>query len=643
MSILNYLPTFKVVEINRSTGLVKGHILSQNLGGAALTLNTTAVSGYSFAENGLIVGLSFDRTIENFDPEKHSQPFLVFTEELNTVLNGLKYFATEVEDDVVYPRAVGLYIGDTFTTDYYSGVCGPTTLYAKVVNGVLTLQTVADAYTLFAVSAATLPDGTTAAKFTYIDNALMGTGVIDTITFDLNGGSYDGSTDDVVEEVYDGVTFAASELSPDPTRVGYQFNGWYVDEAGTELVNPALVIHEDLTVYAGWLQLFDLTFMLNGANIGGEVADVVATDVPEGDLILDYAPATPTMVYADHVFDNWYFEDPENPGEPDLILGPVSVVAPVTPVGVMTIVANWLQLFNVTFNGNGGTIDGDATAVALDVVENTLVGVAFGDIPTPVRSGYTYVSPYWWTTAGGPEDAASSPVVADVEVFAAWELITYDIAYVLDGGDNDVDNPETYTILTPKITLKAATKGGYTFDGWFSDSGFVNPVTEINLGSTGNVTLYAKFVIIDYTITYELDGGVNHVSNPETYTITTPEIALAVATKDGYTFNGWFQDAIFTEPATTVIPLGSTGDLTLYAKFVIIDYTITYELDGGVNDVDNPATYTIATPTITLEEATKDGYTFNGWYSNAGLTTEVTSIPLGSTENITLYAKFTIN
>jgi uncharacterized repeat protein (TIGR02543 family) len=72
-------------------------------------------------------------------------------------------------------------------------------------------------------------------------------------------------------------------------------------------------------------------------------------------------------------------------------------------------------------------------------------------------------------------------------------------------------------------------------------------------------------------------------------------------------------------------------------------YTITYVLDGGTNDEDNPDSYTFTTPTITLEPATKALHTFNGWFSNAAKTVEVTNIPVGSQGNITLYAKFTLD
>ena len=76
-----------------------------------------------------------------------------------------------------------------------------------------------------------------------------------------------------------------------------------------------------------------------------------------------------------------------------------------------------------------------------------------------------------------------------------------------------------------------------------------------------------------------------------------------------------------------------------YALSIV--YTITYDLDDGENDPANPASFTVVTPTIELADATKEGFTFDGWFSDAGKTSAVTEIALGSTGDVTLYAKFT--
>ena len=173
MAILNYLPTFKVVEINRSTGLVAGHVLSQ----FTLAENSTLIKKVNegqdnemeFVENGFIVGLDNDLTVDKYNATNHAQPFLLFTEELNRLFPGHKWFATEADaDGDIYPRCIGLYIGDAFTTNNYDEDSQSEPKYAKVVNGVLTLQNEPNPDTMFAVEESSLPTGDDAYRFIYL-------------------------------------------------------------------------------------------------------------------------------------------------------------------------------------------------------------------------------------------------------------------------------------------------------------------------------------------------------------------------------------------------------------------------------------------------------------------------------------------
>ncbi|MBP7552464.1 MAG: InlB B-repeat-containing protein, partial [Spirochaetes bacterium] len=227
-----------------------------------------------------------------------------------------------------------------------------------------------------------------------------------------------------------------------------------------------------------------------------------------------------------------------------------------------------------------------------------------------------------------------------IEATTTTTLEVYNITYNLDGGTNNGSNPATYTVTTPTITLLAPTKSGYTFGGWYLEDAYVTTKTEIALGSTGNVTLYAKWTATGYAITYNLDGGTNDAGNPATYTVATPTITLLAPTKAGYTFGGWYLEDTYVT-AKTEIALGSMGAVTVYAKWTTDTYNITYNLDGGTNDAGNPATYTVATPTITLLAPTKAGYTFGGWYLEDTYVTAKTEIALGSMGAVTVYAKWT--
>lgn len=157
--ITKFLPTFKVVEVNNSTGLRSGHVLAQFPPASTLTAVTKGT--LSFYENGILMSLSADGELDNYSGV--GAPILHYTEELNTIVNGLKYFA--VPDDE-YPRGVVLYIGDSFTTDNVDGTIS-TAKFAKVVAGVATLQTVADKDTVFIATPTTLPDGSDAVELVF--------------------------------------------------------------------------------------------------------------------------------------------------------------------------------------------------------------------------------------------------------------------------------------------------------------------------------------------------------------------------------------------------------------------------------------------------------------------------------------------
>ena len=189
------------------------------------------------------------------------------------------------------------------------------------------------------------------------------------------------------------------------------------------------------------------------------------------------------------------------------------------------------------------------------------------------------------------------------------------------------------------ITLPATASTGFTTTDWESNGGTMHA-----LGSDiTNFTLSYTYAgtPIDYTITYTLNGGIAPTpNNPATYTIRTSTITLAPPTRDGYTFEGWYNEATFATEVTE-ISVGNTGNLTLHARW-LTNYNITYELgEGGMNASANPSTYTEEEEeAITLVAPTRPGYTFAGWYNEATFTTEVTEISVGSTGAKTFYAKW---
>ena len=97
--------------------------------------------------------------------------------------------------------------------------------------------------------------------------------------------------------------------------------------------------------------------------------------------------------------------------------------------------------------------------------------------------------------------------------------------------------------------------------------------------------------------------------------------SLPSQSKEGYSFNGYVDQNNRAVTEDTIV----TGPMTIKPMYTIITYNITYDLNGGSLTNENPTTYTIE-DTITLNNPTKQGYTFSGWTGSNGtsLQTEVT-------------------
>jgi uncharacterized repeat protein (TIGR02543 family) len=145
-----------------------------------------------------------------------------------------------------------------------------------------------------------------------------------------------------------------------------------------------------------------------------------------------------------------------------------------------------------------------------------------------------------------------------------------------------------------------------------------------------------------YTISYNLNGGTNSADNPDSYSAESTAITLYAATREGYAFGGWYTDIWLTIAVTgAAIEQDSTGNKTFYARW-LQEYTITYNNVNGATNT-NPIGYTIES-TVTLSDlGAREGYTFGGWYTDEGLSAEVTGVAIaaGSTGNKTFYAKWT--
>lgn len=175
--------------------------------------------------------------------------------------------------------------------------------------------------------------------------------------------------------------------------------------------------------------------------------------------------------------------------------------------------------------------------------------------------------------------------------------------------NNKVDTYDYQAAITKPDDPK---RTGYTFNGW-------DKTLATNMPAE-NLTYTAQWNIETYTITYEnLNGASN--SNPISYDVESETITLQdPGNRDDFAFGGWYSDAECTTEVTE-IPKGSTGDITLYAKWIAI-YSVTWMVNGSEYTEGNPDTEVLdgdkveSLPTPPTPDEGNDiycGEVFAGW------------------------------
>ena len=373
-------------------------------------------------------------------------------------------------------------------------------------------------------------------------------------------------------------TYGTATAIPDLTRTGYVFNGWLVNGEGAAQTNLTLGAEDytgAVTLTAAWTaERYAITYEgMDGAQYGDKHPDWYAYDT-------DAVISDPTK--AGYTFLGWLVNG-AGAAQKDLTLAKEAYLDNIT------LTATWKQNpYTVTWNVN----EGDELTGGGYTVE-AFYGNPITAPSDPTRRGYTFGG--WYTDGSNFAEntkfkTGDKMPEGDVTYYAKWTAIEYTITYNLDGGTNVSGNPAQYTVETGKIKLVAPTKTGYRFDGWYTDDTYSTKVTEIAADSTGHVTLYAKWTVNQYTVTWETNGG-NDLTGSN-YT-TTADYGTSIVRPDDptkeadaqytYTFGGWYTDRALMQPLddNATVP---AENLTVYAKWNTTAQTYTVKWYG----VNNP-------------------------------------------------------
>ena len=277
-----------------------------------------------------------------------------------------------------------------------------------------------------------------------------------------------------------------------------------------------------------------------------------------------------------------------------------------------------------------GTIGGtDKVTTTPSITSGTLVlastPITFSKGAT--KAGYTWKN--WNSKADGTgtilgtgDTYVSSNRAAAITVYACYDLVDYTVTLDPQEGTGGTASVSA-KLNNPMPEIELPTREAYDFGGYYDAEGgqgtqYYKPdgTSAKKWDKTTDATLYAHWIPTEYNITYELNGGTNHASNPKTYNITQ-EITLQDPTYTGHIFKGWFDNADFTGDAILSISAGSTGAKTFYAKWEIGTYEITLDLQQGTGGTQTiSATFGSEMPAITTP--TREGYLFNGYYDQTG-------------------------
>ena len=431
-----------------------------------------------------------------------------------------------------------------------------------------------------------------------------------TVTFESNGGT---KVDAIKVKSGSTITLPAS-----PSKDGFIFGGWYTDkEVSTGLFSAITAITSDLTLYAKWNTESPYTVTFNSN--GGTKVDAV-TVKPGGTITL---PASPSK--DGFIFGGWYTDK-------EVSTGQFSVTTIIT--SDLTLYAKWTAAphYTVTFNSNGGS--------AVSAITNVKKGSTITLPASPSKDGFIFDGWYTDKETITSSFSATTVITANLILYAKW---TADPHYTVTFNSNGGSAVSAITNVKKggTITLPASpSKDGFIFDGWYTDKDAITSPFSATTVITANLILYAKWTADShYTVTFNSNGGsaVSAITNVKKgSTITLP----ASPSKDGFIFDGWYidKDAITGQfSATTVI----TANLILYAKWTADShYTVTFNSNGG--SAVSAITNVKKGSTITLPASpSKDGFIFEGWYTDKDAITGQFSAATAITSDLTLYAKWT--
>ena len=400
------------------------------------------------------------------------------------------------------------------------------------------------------------------------------------------------------------VTFIHDSNKTEEKSVSYTFGGYYTSTngGGTQYINAngagskAYNLTSDTTLYAKWTS--------NSMTL-------------------------PTSTKTGYTLSGWYTA---KSGGTKVGNGGSSY----TPTSNITLYAQWTEKptsYTLTIDPNGGKFNGSTGNTTVTGKPGETVSLSNLTVPSGIKATFN---------ANGGSCSTSS--LSTSKSLLGWYFRSSEYGSISGstytfGEGNDTIYPVFNTYI---ITLPNATRTGYTFNGWYTSSsgGTYVGTSGSYYSPTANITLYAHWTSNTYTLTIDPNGGKFNGSTGNTTVTGKPGETvslsnLTVPSGIKATFNANGGSCSTSSLSTSKSLLGWYFRSSEYGSISGSTYTF-----GEGNDTIYPVFNTYI---ITLPNATRTGYTFNGWYtsSSGGTYVGTSGSSYSPTSNTTLYAHWT--
>ena len=429
-------------------------------------------------------------------------------------------------------------------------------------------------------------------------------------------------------------TYSAIESLPVLRREGYSFLGWYTEFDGGELItNETLVTYNNKqrkqTLYARW-ELNEVIYDGNGATAGTMESQTFYSNNEY--IVLNNSFERMYQI-------NYYMYNYQNQTQTVKyrFLGWST-----TPNGSVEYVEN--AVINLKDSGIG-----TLKLYAVWEKEN------FNLLSNLTKFGYEFSG---WTTDSTRTNKDlpfndEFEFESDLNLYDLWSPIYYHILYLPNGGSGTTeDNVDLVRSAEnkQKLAVNKFERPGYNFVEWNtkadgSGTGYQSQEEVGYIAGDENnlVKLYAIWEGKEYNIHFDACDG---STSQNAISVKYNEVIgyLPTASRNGYTFTGWYTDEIGGTLVNESTIYKNVSSITLYAHYSAKQYKISYNANNGKGTMSTSThTYDVAKK-LNTNAFSKFGYYFAGWSTNKNATVptytdgeNVTNVSLIGND-ITLYA-----